>query len=152
MAPVRPRYRKRLMVEGKAFMIERALGEEGVAGARGRVVCLNARIRTAVERTNARVKDEFGARHVRVGGPHKDRLPSHVRTAYADRRPSAASRHPIGSSDAAPSILNRSSEGAQPARLASIPTVDPPGCPSVSTAPYQTPRKLKTGDHISAVV
>ncbi len=29
------------------------------------------RIRTAVERTNARLKDEFGARHVRVRGPTK---------------------------------------------------------------------------------
>lgn len=29
------------------------------------------RIRTAVERTNARLKDEFGARHVRVRGPIK---------------------------------------------------------------------------------
>ena len=27
------------------------------------------RIRTVVERTNARLKDEFGARHVRVRGP-----------------------------------------------------------------------------------
>ena len=29
------------------------------------------RIRTVVERTNARLKDEFGARHVRVRGPTK---------------------------------------------------------------------------------
>ena len=29
------------------------------------------RIRTTVERTNARLKDEFGARHVRVRGPTK---------------------------------------------------------------------------------
>ena len=29
------------------------------------------RIRTAVERTNARLKDEFGGRHVRVRGPTK---------------------------------------------------------------------------------
>ena len=32
---------------------------------------LRYRIRTAVERTNARLKDEFGARHVRVRGPTK---------------------------------------------------------------------------------
>ncbi len=29
------------------------------------------RIRTAVERTNTRLKDEFGGRHVRVRGPTK---------------------------------------------------------------------------------
>ena len=43
--------------------------------------------RTAGERVNGRLKDEFGGRHVRVRGARESDVPLHVRRARTHRRP-----------------------------------------------------------------
>src|SRR4029077_18932660 len=49
--------------------------------------------RTTAERANARIKDEFGGRNVRVRGNAKFMCPPHVRHAGAHHRPAPALRH-----------------------------------------------------------
>ena len=66
--------------------------------------------RTAGERVNGRLKDEFGGRHVRVRGAFEGDVPLHVRHVGAHRRPAPAS----GDIANAPVGKRPSNSGAQP--------------------------------------
>ena len=52
-------------------VLKKARKQEARAAGHVEAESVRYRIRTAVERTNARLKDEFGGRHVRVQGPTK---------------------------------------------------------------------------------
>ena len=65
--------------------------------------------RTAGERVNGRLKDEFGGRHVRVRGASKVNVPLHVRRARTHRRPARAPRDITSAPPATPLGARRAS-------------------------------------------
>ena len=105
------------------------------------------RIRTVVERTNARLKDEFGARHVRVRGPTKVACHLMFGLLAPDCRSGDAPRRSIGPSAPVMSILCCAPEGVRPAnaRLESAcrPAVVPNRSCRVAPNPPQPQNRLQ---------